>query len=397
MVQANIVLSPENSQGISEITADSDTLGQLNSLVASKEALKRAGYIVKKLTDAELEKKKRCSTCNIRIAKTRRSQDYKSRNQQQTPQSIVVQQQFVKLRDSLPSANISLQEFGSAQSNIFRCNFHPGKVTMKTWTCCGKHVSAAPCTSKADHDTQDDDNQIIKRRWQFHDTPTQVRFSHRFAVAIDCEMGTAIDEDRELIRLTLIDYFSGEILIDSLVYPDVPMKHFNTRWSGVTRADIEKAHRNRQCFLGRDSARRAVFEYVGPSTIVVGHGAQNDLSSLRWIHYRVVDSYIIELNKRKMLELKAQQGEESVGDKPKEATPDNDKKFGKRRADGLSLKALAMKRLGRDIQEGKMGHDSVEDALAARDLVHTHVITALSNPNALGDRVDSGKSDEAFL
>lgn len=210
-------------------------------------------------------------------------------------------------------------------------------------------------------------------------------------------MGTAIDEDRELIRLTLIDYFSGEILIDSLVYPDVPMKHFNTRWSGVTRADIEKAHRNRQCFLGRDSARRAVFEYVGPSTIVVGHGAQNDLSSLRWIHYRVVDSYIIELNKRKMLELKAQQGEESVGDKPKEATPDNDKKFGKRRADGLSLKALAMKRLGRDIQEGKMGHDSVEDALAARDLVHTHVITALSNPNALGDRVDSGKSDEAFL
>ena len=41
-------------------------------------------------------------------------------------------------------------------------------------------------------------------------------------------MGTAFDGDSELIRLTLIDYFSGETLIDSLVYPDVAMLHFNT-------------------------------------------------------------------------------------------------------------------------------------------------------------------------
>ncbi|KAK4243848.1 hypothetical protein C7999DRAFT_35804 [Corynascus novoguineensis] len=229
MAQANIVLSPENSQGISAIAPDPNTLQQLNNLVASKEALKRAGYIVKKLTDAELEQKKRCSTCNIRIAKIRSSQDFKSRNQQQTPHPAVVQHQIVKLSNPLPSANLFLQEFGSAQQKTFQCNFHPGKVIMKAWTCCGKHVTAAPCTSKEDHDTQDDDNRIIKRRWQFHGTPTQIRFSHRLAVAIDCEMGTAFDEDSELIRLTLIDYFSGEILIDSLVYPDVPMKHFNTR------------------------------------------------------------------------------------------------------------------------------------------------------------------------
>ena len=70
--------------------------------------------------------------------------------------------------------------------------------------------------------------------------------------------------------------------------------------------------------MGRDVARQAVFQYVGPSTIVIGHGAQNH-------------------------------------------------------PDGMSLKALAMKQLGRVIQVGKKGHDSLEDALAARDLIHAHI------------------------
>jgi RNA exonuclease 1 len=40
----------------------------------------------------------------------------------------------------------------------------------------------------------------------------------------------------------------------------------------------------------------------------------------------------------------------------------------------MSLKALAMKRLGRAIQVGKKGHDSLEDALAARDLIQAHIM-----------------------
>jgi len=41
---------------------------------------------------------------------------------------------------------------------------------------------------------------------------------------------------------------------------------------------------------------------------------------------------------------------------------------------GLSLKTLARVRCGRDIQtSGKKGHDSVEDALAARDIAHWNV------------------------
>ena len=51
----------------------------------------------------------------------------------------------------------------------------------------------------------------------------------RQPVAINCEMGTAASGDSELIRITLIDYFSSAILIDSLVYLDVEMSHYNTQ------------------------------------------------------------------------------------------------------------------------------------------------------------------------
>ena len=41
---------------------------------------------------------------------------------------------------------------------------------------------------------------------------------------------------------------------------------------------------------------------------------------------------------------------------------------------GLSLKVLASERLNRAIQNKKIGHDSLEDAIASRDLIHWHVV-----------------------
>ncbi|KAK4039348.1 hypothetical protein C8A01DRAFT_16657 [Parachaetomium inaequale] len=377
-------------QGTRAIALNAATLQQLDKLVASTKALRQAGYVVEKLTDHELEKKRRCLTCRVRIGKTLGKQNRKRKLAE-------AQQPRAQSNDPAASGNATRRGADSAGPKLHRCHFHPGKVISKAWTCCGKHVSEDPCTSKEHHDVQDDGDGTIERRWQFHATGSEARSSHRFAVAIDCEMGTAFNGDTELIRLSVIDYFSGETLIDSLVYPDIAMQHFNTRWSGVTRADMERSLRENKCIMGRDAARRAVFRYVGPSTIVVGHGAQSDLSSLRWIHHRVVDSFTVESARRKAAELKAEQekkrkeaNEPKKGDKPKEAdrpkkgdrpkeeVPGNKQKRGKNNPDGMSLKALAMKHLGRAIQVGKKGHDSLEDALAARDLVHAH-ITGLGN------------------
>ncbi len=52
--------------GIAAIMLDSGTLQQLDSLVHPTEELKQAGYVVTKLTQNELEQKKRCATCGVR-------------------------------------------------------------------------------------------------------------------------------------------------------------------------------------------------------------------------------------------------------------------------------------------------------------------------------------------
>jgi len=189
-------------------------------------------------------------------------------------------------------------------------------------------------------------------------------------------MGTAASGDCELIRVTLIDYFSSAILVDSLVYPDVEMSHYNTRFSGVTKKDMEVARAKGTCFRGRDQARAVVWRFVGPNTVVVGHSAHNDLTAMRWIHSIVVDTWLIESTKAKA----AQQAKEAqppivestdTGATPTEQTP----RKGRKGSGALSLKTLAMVRLGREIQASeKKGHDSLEDALAARDLAHSQCI-----------------------
>lgn len=107
-------------------------------------------------------------------------------------------------------------------------------------------------------------------------------------------MGTTVCGDSELIRVTMIDYFSSVVLVDRLVYPDVPMLHFNTRFSGVTTRAMMEARKNRTCFFGRDDARKAIWGFVGPHTIVVGHSVNHDLTALRWRHGNVVDTHLLE-------------------------------------------------------------------------------------------------------
>jgi RNA exonuclease 1 len=78
------------------------------------------------------------------------------------------------------------------------------------------------------------------------------------AVALNCEIGTAASRDPELIHVTLIDYFSEEVLVDNLVNPDVQMQHLNTRYSRVSWADLKNARIKGVCLSGKLGARQAI-------------------------------------------------------------------------------------------------------------------------------------------
>lgn len=199
----------------------------------------------------------------------------------------------------------------------------------------------------------------LESEWKLYHTPSSPSFPRpsrsssaavRPAVALDCEMGVSVYGEPELVRLSLVDYFSGEILIDSLVYPRVRLLHLNTRYSGVSRGMLERARQRRQCIRGgREGARERVWRYVGTETIVVVHGGQSDLLALRWIHGRVIDTFVVEGERR----AQADKTEAAEG--------------------GRSLQQLAARRLGVQIQRGGRGHDSVEDAMATRGLAAWYV------------------------
>ena len=256
---------------------------------------------------------------------------------------------------------------------------------LQKWTCCNNHPAAPPCKGEEYHAPRQYVGNELKRNWQFYHTPpTGPESQNRAAVVIDCEMGVAESGECELIRVSAVDYFSRATLLDSLVWPDVAMKHYNTRYSGVSKFAMQNARRRRSCIFGRNNARKAVCKFVGPDTIVVGHAANADLTSLRWIHSSVVDTLLIEKNARlpeKPTE-KADGGSGSselaatakaIGSETEQPNTEEPMTEEPKTSGGCSLKFLALERLGRTIQIRRKGHDSLEDATATRDLLHWHI------------------------
>ncbi|CVL11919.1 uncharacterized protein FPRN_08654 [Fusarium proliferatum] len=314
----------------------------LSGLVHSTESLSSEGFVTTRLSEVDLEKKRRCARCNILLVKEERRSRQKALLAKQSAASTGANSLQSNVTDEVDSIQMDQLQLKEPSKPAALCKFHEGKLVNKKWTCCDQHVMGAPCKKEDEHKPEQRTIKEISSRWQYSATPYTTTKDTRKAVVIDCEMGTAASGDNELIRLTLIDYFSSDVLIDKFVWPDVPMQHLNTKWSGVTWKMMNQARNKRKCVFGWKNARSLVWKFVSPETIVIGHGVNSDLTSLRWIHPRIIDTLIVEGS-------------------------NHDKKT------GLSLKKLAEERLGRAIQQGR-GHDSLEDAIATRDLLHWNVL-----------------------
>lgn len=155
-------------------------------------------------------------------------------------------------------------------------------------------------------------------------------------VAIDCEMVGTGPKGRvsSLARCSVVNY-NGDVLYDEYVLPPCYIVDYRTRWSGIRKSHMVNA-------TPFKIARAQILKILA-GKIVVGHAIHNDFKALQYFHPKSLtrDTSQIPLLNRKA------------------SCPENVT---------MSLKHLTKKLLDRDIQAGKSGHSSVEDAQATMEL-----------------------------
>lgn len=149
--------------------------------------------------------------------------------------------------------------------------------------------------------------------------------------AIDCEMVLTTDDRYSLARISVLNWL-GKQVMDKHVKPELPVKDYFTQFSGVTEEHLKGVTTALQ------DIQKELTAMLTPNSVLVGHSLESDLNALKMTHPFVVDTSLLYPHPRGM---------------PFRS----------------SLKFLANKYLKREIQSGANGHDSVEDARAALDLV----------------------------
>lgn len=155
-------------------------------------------------------------------------------------------------------------------------------------------------------------------------------------VAIDCEMVGTGPGGRisDLARCSIVSYH-GDVVYDKYIRPVDPITDYRTRWSGIKKHHMKNA-------TPFKAAQKEILKLLA-GKIVVGHAIHNDFKALKYFHPKSVTR---DTSKIPLLNRKA-------------GFPENE---------SASLKRLTKQLLHKDIQVGKNGHSSVEDAKATMEL-----------------------------
>ena len=239
--------------------------------------------------------------------------------------------------------------FDSADKRPVECRHHLFRISFKFDRVEGHKVGNFDCCSSAAEDSEGcrvadrhvfklDDPELLAGVIPFTVIPKQI--NRLFAVALDCEMAYT-SFGMELIRLTVVDWESRKTVMDRTVFPYGEVLDLNSRFSGIH--DLSEGIRNSDGTVSPTTsfkeARQELFQLISDSTIIIGHGLENDLNALRLIHTRVVDTALRYPSFNPVYR--------------------------------YSLKRLAFRYLGKNIQAGE--HDSSEDAIAAMDVVLANI------------------------
>jgi len=182
--------------------------------------------------------------------------------------------------------------------------------------------------------TEDIDINVVNFNTQYYTNENNLELpSNEQYVALDCEMvGVGPRKLSALGRCSIVDY-SGVVLLDIYVQPELPITDYRTKWSGIKKYHMKKA-------IPFEHAQNLIKEII-KDKIIIGHSLHNDFNvlCLQQYNYKIRDTstYI-------PLRIKAQMSTKGL----------------------VSLKNLTRILLGYNIQIGP--HCSVEDAKAAIEL-----------------------------
>lgn len=196
-------------------------------------------------------------------------------------------------------------------------------------------------------------------------------------LVLSCVFGLNVRREWEAIRVAAIDLLSGQVLLDSLVYPSMEMLGYQTRDTGITRAMMEAAKNAGEVIESRDKVREIIGRFMNPRSKLILFNGPKALRALRiamddfrgWFsrdtgwqtHTRSTEWDTLELLRY----------EWNTGEYP---CPPYRRGLNAEKAwIKPSIKEVAAKRLNRHIGKSKrFKEDPVEMAMAIRDLFMCH-------------------------
>ncbi|KAF2810063.1 uncharacterized protein BDZ99DRAFT_462676 [Mytilinidion resinicola] len=163
------------------------------------------------------------------------------------------------------------------------------------------------------------------------------------AVTLACHKVIVEGGMNEIVLLSVLDFFTGEVLLNHLVLPEDHVENWRTRITGFKEKTIPDAVEAGYAVLdGWKAARQALWLLIDASTVIVGYQLRETLDALRMIHGCGVDGAILV--------------QEAAGT-------------------SLSKKELRLENLSRDLlgqelkSDNEAGRDCLEIAFAAREFV----------------------------
>lgn len=351
----------------------------LPQLVADQTKLARHGYVPTPPTEEEVTKAKEAVEFNKHYEKCDRCES----NFQVFPE---------RNEEGLLTSNGS-------------CRFHPNRIVYPSKTkndynagtkepyhpCCNNARGSLGCTTHESHvfKISAEAPARLAAVLPFITTPENpspkkdLHGKEVKAMSFDCEMSYTTC-GLELIRLTAVNWPSGEELVDVLVRPVGTIIDLNSRFSGVfpehfanaiPYEDWEKYVLSPPTSPLNDDpmpqilplvpsiafARELLTSFLTPSTPLIGHAIDNDLNATRLCHPTIIDTVLLFQHPRGL-------------------------------PYRFALRSLTLQHLGKRIQQGgERGHDSAEDARSTGDLVRVKVKEVWERMRRAGAVVEGGR------